>query len=134
MKAIATLLLVCAAFLAGACPGGEADEPPMLTIDESVVDANVISEVIQSGEARVFVALTELDVPFEDRTTDAMETHTATVQASILSVLTPDDFTLAQQFPISAAISGTVTESGLEKLSKHPNVIHVGLIGGGELH
>ncbi len=64
----------------------------------------------------------------------SLREHTAGVQATLLAVLEPSDFTILHQYAISPALAGMITASGVEKLSAHPDVVGIDLLGGGELH
>lgn len=51
--------------------------------------------------------------------------HAGKVQASVLSVLAPEEFALEAQFEIVAAVYGLISRSRAEKLSTHPDVVHI---------
>ena len=100
------------------CSGGEVQlQEPTAIIDPAVLDA-----LEEQDEVDVYIALRQLDLPLSERTLELRTEHTAAVQASVLSVLTPADFTLTYQYPISPALTGRITQSGVQKLASHPDV------------
>ena len=130
----ATVLFGLVLVLAVACPGGESEESNLPVLNSPVIDPAIITELETASEVRVFVALRGLDVPIEEQPLDVVREHTAQVQARVLAILEPGDFDILHQFTISPALSGTATAAGVEKLSTHPDVVGIDLLGGGELH
>ena len=85
----------------------------------------------KAHEVDIFVALTQLESP-ETQPLEAMKAHAAAVQDEVLGALIPNDVTLRRRFTISAALSLSITESGLRKLEDHPDVLGVELVLPGE--
>ncbi len=104
-------------------------QTPTATIDPAIWEA-----LETETEVEVLISLRELDLPMSQWTTDLRRQHAAEFQASVLSVLTENDFVLTYQFEISAALGGLITRSGLEKLAVHPDVVAIGMVGLGTFH
>ena len=105
-------------------------EDAQLQEPTAIIGQEVLDILQTEGEVDVLISLKGPDIPFTEWTTELRRQNAAERAASVLSVLTPSDFTLLHQFEISAALSGRLTESGLEKLANHPDVVAVGFNGG----
>ncbi len=118
----AVLLLLSGRFV------GEAQLQELTTtIDPALPDA-----IGRDGNVQVLISLKPPDIPLAEQTTAVSKQHTAAVQASVLSVLTPDDFTLTYRYPISPALTGRITRSGVQRLATHPDVTAIELPAKGE--
>ncbi len=89
------------------------------------IDPRVLEALERQAEVDVDIALKSPTIPFEQQTTAYMRQYAADIQARVLSSVTPADFTLIYQFPLSPSLSGRITASGLTKLASHPDVVAI---------
>ncbi len=130
----ATILFSLILVLAAACPGGGGDsggEPS--DSDSDIVDPGVWEALEDDPNVEVLISLRASDLPIGEWTPETMAEHADNVQASVLSVLTPEEFTLEVQFEITPAVYGLISQSGVEKLSTHPDVVHIARGDGGSV-
>ncbi len=127
--AVAGLLVLAAVLLF--VPGRFAGETQRLQEPTAFIDPALLEALETQAEVEVLISLKNPDFPMAEWTTELRRQNAAERAARVLSVLTPSDFTLIHQFEISAALSGRLTESGLEKLATHPDVAAVGMTGRG---
>ncbi len=122
--AVMALLLLTAAvlLLTGRFSG---DDP--LQASTARIDPAIWQALETETEVDVLISLRELDGPISEWTTELRRQNTAKVQGRVLSVLTENDFVLAIQYKISAALAGRITKSGMEKLAVHPDVVGINL-------
>lgn len=123
----ATILFGLVLLLAVACPGSDSDGGSQAEPSTAFVGPEVWEALTEQTSVSVLIGLREPDVPLAQRTTDMMRQHTAEVQTRVLADLSEDEFILTRQFEISAALSGEITQSGVEKLAVHPDVVSIGL-------
>lgn len=95
-----------------------------------VIDAAVLQALENEQGVEVLISLKELEVPLADQTTADRRQNAAERQARVLSALAPSDFTLTHQFEIAAALGGRITQSGVDKLATHPDVVAVDIDAG----
>lgn len=126
--ALAGLLVLAAAllFLPGRFSGDA-----QLQESTAVFDPALLEALETQGQVEVLISLKTLDIPLAEWTTELRRQNAAERAASVLSVLTPSDFTLVHQFEISAALAGHITNTGVEKLATHPDVAGVGMAEAG---
>ena len=105
-----------------------------LEASTAIIDPAVLEALETETEVYVLISLREPDGPISDWTTELRRQNTAEVQARVLSVLTENDFVLTVQFEISAALAGRITQSGLDKLAVHPDVVGIGIDGTGRFY
>ena len=105
--------------------------PAEAQLQESAVilDPALTPELERNGEARVLISLRNPDLPLEEWTVELRDQNAAERQARVLDALTSEDFTLIRQFEGAAALGGYITESGVEKLARHPDVVDIGVTG-----
>ncbi len=125
--AIVAALIAAGVVLSLSVGAGGRNGPSAPAVDFSAVDPDVIERLHEEGEALVYIALRESDIPLLEQTREDAMAHTAKVQESVLSILTQDDFLVTHQFPVTPGLGGYITMSGLEKLAGHPDVRGVGL-------
>ncbi len=114
-------------------PGRFAGEAQLLQEPTAYIDPAVLEALETQAEAEVLISLKELDLPMAEWTTEMRRQNAAERQAQVLAVLTESDFTLTRQFEISAALGGYLTESGLQILTNHPDVVGIAVSRGGIL-
>ena len=129
MPVVLSLLLLVGIvlILPGRVTGDVQLQEPTANIGPGVLEA-----LEHDSEVSVFISLTTLDSPLVEQTSEMQRQHAADVQASVLAVLTPADFTLLYQYEFSAALSGMLTENGLQELATHPAVISIAIPSTGE--
>ena len=96
-----------------------------------IIHPDVMAALQESPEVRVVIGLAGLALPppdkFNDVTFAEYQQQLAAVQGRVLAKLTPADFTSVIRYTVSAALAGYITESGVEKLSGHPDIRIVAL-------
>ena len=129
MPAVLSLLLLVGLvlILPGRVTGDVQLQEPTANIGPGVLEA-----LEHESEVRVHISLTRLDSPLVEQTSEMQRQHAADVQATVLAVLSPADFTLLYQFELTAALSGMITQSGLQKLATHPAVTSITIPSTGE--
>ena len=122
--AIVAVLIAAGVVISLSVGGGGGSQAQVSTV---FVGPEVWEALEEQRSVSVLIGLREPDVPLAERTTDLRRQNSATRQARVLASLTASDFTLEKQLEISAALSGEITQSGLEKLAVHPDVVSIGL-------
>lgn len=119
--AVMALLLVAAA-LALLLNGRFGGETRLQQPTASVVDPAVLEALQRDGFADVYISLKDSTDPATNQSVPSMQQYTANIQDDVLSILTPSDFTLTYRFPLTPALTGRLTASGLKKLADDPDV------------
>lgn len=131
-RGLAFLILALLLLTAGAVLlSGRFSESDQLQASTAIIDPAIWDALETETEVEVLISLRELDGPISEWTTELRRQHAPEVQASVLSILTEDEFVLTHQFDISAALAGLITKSGMEKLAVHPDVVGINLNAGG---
>ena len=89
--------------------------------------AEVWEALETANEVDVYVALRRRHKPGEP-ITEEESARTARLQDAVLSVLTPEDFTLNIRYRFAPALAMRINESGLSKLEGHPDVVGIEII------
>ena len=129
---VLVLLALAGVLLAAACGGDSTKPEPTMAIinpeaSTAIIDPAIWDALETETAVDVLISLRELDLPMSQLTTELRRQHAADIQATVLSILTENDFVLAIQYEISASLAGRVTRSGMEKLAVHPGVVGIGL-------
>ena len=119
--AIVAALIVAAVVLSLTVGGGGGSQAQSSTV---VVDPAVWEALQEANEVRVLISLREMDGPIEEWNLDLRAEHAATVQESVLSALSDGDLTDIYE-PRVAALGGSITKIGVEKLVNHPDVVDI---------
>ncbi len=97
----------------------------------AAIDPNVIEGLEAQSQVEVLISLKGPDAPIEEWTRELQETNAAERQARVLAELSDKDFTLQHLLEATAALSGFLTKSGLDKLANHPDVTGIAMASGG---
>ena len=93
-----------------------------------IIQPDVLAALQESSEVAVFINLAGLALPPPDQfDKDEYRRQLAAVQDRILAKLTAADFTLTARYGFAPALAGRITESGVEKLRGHQDVIIVSI-------
>ncbi|MCH8065509.1 MAG: dockerin type I repeat-containing protein [Chloroflexi bacterium] len=94
-----------------------------------IIQPDVLAALQESSEVRVIISLAGLALPssgpVDSAAWDEYRRQLAAVQDRVLEKLAPADFTLTARYSVAPALAGRITESGVEKLRGHPDVIIV---------
>ncbi len=124
---LALLVLTAGGLLLTGCPSGEGE----VGASNVFVSPGLFPALEEKPMVKVLVSLREIDAPIEEWTRELAEENAFEMQERALAVLTPDDFTLTSRYRISSAIAGYISRSGVEKLTAHPDVVAIDLVGQG---
>ncbi len=91
----------------------------------AAIDPLLTEALEEAGQVKVWIAVRNLPIPGSTWSVDARARDATERQVRIPSVLDENDFTLPYQSESAGVLSGSITESGVEKLSHHPFVLAI---------
>ena len=97
-----------------------------------IVDLAVWEALEEQDEIEVYVGLRKLNIPLAEQTTEMRRAHAATVQATVLSALSAEEFELKFQYSTIPSFVGYITKAGVRQLAAHPDVRGIVIPGVGE--
>lgn len=127
--AIVAVLVVAGVAISLNVGGGDGSDAERST---AFVDPAVWEALEEQADVEVYIALRELDVPLAEQDAEMRKAHAASVQASVYSALSSDDFDTTYQFRDTAALTGRITKSGVALAAALPDVLGIIIPGQGK--
>lgn len=93
------------------------------------VDSAVWEALEEQPDVEVYIALRKLDVPLAEQEGEMRKEHAATVQASVFSALSSEDFDVTRRFRYTAALTGRITKNGVALAAALPDVLGIVIPG-----
>ena len=119
--AVFTLVLAVAALLQFSGGAGQAQ------LQTDVIEPDVVEALQTNDEVSVMISLVPPAVALADVSISEVQENTAERQAGVLSALDGPDFTMVYKYSVVPALAGRITQSGVQKLDGHPDVVQVAL-------